>query len=109
MTMLPPQFADLEPWARTWSLASEQERWDRRHASTMEELIAFYDAVFPRLEEAIEFCDKHDLDDLPEDVLNLLHLIYSLALVAMAVEIFGQPKTVDSADATLTRVAAPTP
>lgn len=109
MTMLPPQFADLEPYAETWCLASETARWEQRLASSMDELNAFYDAVAPRLEEAIEFCDKHPLDDLPEDVLNLLHLIYSHLLVAMAVEIFGQPKTVDAADAVLIRTAAPTP
>jgi hypothetical protein len=61
------------------------------------------------LEEAIEYCDKFSLDDLPEDALNLLHLIYSLVMVAMAVEIFGQPKPTDSADAVLDRVGAPVP
>lgn len=109
MTRLPPRFAALEPFAETWCLETEEERWQRRLSSSMEELMAFYDAAFPLLEEAIEFCDKHDLDDLPEDVLELLRLIYSLVLVAMAVEIFGQPKTVDAADAVLTRIAAPTP
>ena len=27
--LLPAEFADLEPWARTWCLASEPERWER--------------------------------------------------------------------------------
>ena len=29
---------------------------------------AFYDAITPRAEEAIAYCDKFPLDDLPEDV-----------------------------------------
>jgi hypothetical protein len=78
-------------------------------ASPMEELLAFYGAAFPRLEDAIEHCDRHPLDALPDDVERLLQLVHSLVLVAMAVEIFGQPKTVDSADAELHRVKEPRP
>ena len=107
--LLPPEFADLEPFARTWCLATETERWDRRMASSMEELGTFYDAFFPRLEEAIEYCDTYPLDDLPEDVEHLLQLIYSLVMVSMAVEIFAQPKPVDAADAVLRRVQEPRP
>jgi hypothetical protein len=106
---LPAEFADLEPFAATWCLATEPERWDRRMASTMDELLAFYDAAFPRLEAAIEHCDGFPLDALPPDVERLLQLVYSVVMVAMAVEIFGQPKTVDAADAVLHRVKEPLP
>jgi|SRR5689334_7310567 len=107
--MLPPTFADLEPFASTWCLATEAERWRQRHASTMAELAAFYDACFPRVEEAIEYCDKFPLDDLPDDVANLVRLIYSLVMVSMAIEIFGQPRTIDAADAVLDRIREPMP
>jgi hypothetical protein len=107
--LLPGPFSDLEPWAPEWCLATEDERFAKRLASSMETLHAFYDAMAPRLEEAIEYCDKHPLDDLPEDVERLLHLIYSHIMVAMAVEIFQQPKTVDAADAVITRVKEPRP
>jgi len=107
--MLPAPFAALEEFAPTWCLATEAERWRQRHAGTMAELSAFYDAFFPRLEEAIAYCDGFPLDDLPDDVTNLLRLIYSLVMVSMAVEIFGQPKTIDASDAVLDRVRAPTP
>ena len=40
---------------------------------------------------------------------RLLQLIHSLVLVAMAVEIFAQPKTVDAADAVLHRIKEPLP
>jgi hypothetical protein len=107
--MLPAAFAELEPFAPTWCLATEAERWRQRHASTMAELTAFYDASFPRVEEAIEYCDGFPLDDLPDDATNLLRMIYSLAMVAMAIEVFGQPKTIDSADAVLDRIREPAP
>ncbi|MEU8895957.1 hypothetical protein [Nocardia sp. NPDC048505] len=107
--VLPPAFADFEEFAETWCLATETERYARRMASSMPELTAFYDAFFPRLEEAIDYCDKFPLDELPEDALALLRLIYSLVMVAMAVEIFQQPKPVDSADAEIERIEEPHP
>jgi hypothetical protein len=108
-TRLPPEFSELEPFAQTWCLASETERHERRLASSMPELQSFYDAFFPRLEEAIAYCDKHALHELPQDVANLLLMIYSLINVAMAIEIFHQPRTIDAADAVLTRVRDPRP
>jgi hypothetical protein len=107
--LLPSAFAELEEFAQTWCLPTEADRWNQRLASTMAEMREFYQAFFPRLEEAIEYCDKFPLDDLPEDTVNLLHLIYSLVMVAMAVEVFGQAKPTDSADAVLDRVGEPAP
>ena len=107
--MLPEEFAELEPFAPMWCLATEAERFERRLSSSMAELTEFYNAFFPRLEEAIEHCHAYPLDDLPEDVTNLLRLVHSLVMVAMAVEIFAQPKTVDAADAVLDRVREPAP
>ena len=75
----------------------------------MDDMGAFYAAFSPRLEEAIEFCDKYPLDELPEDVNRLLQLIHSFVMVSMAVEIFHQPKIVDAADAVLLRVKEPRP
>jgi hypothetical protein len=106
---LPSAFAELERFAETWCLPTETERFNQRLASTIPELRAFYDAFFPRLEEAIDYCDKFALDEIPEDALNLLHLIYSLVMVAMAVEIMGQPAPVDAADAVMIRTGWPVP
>lgn len=107
--LLPSAFAELEPYAQTWCLPTEAERWDRRMSSSMTELREFYDAVFPRLEEAIEYCDKFPLDDLPDDALHLLHLIYSLIMVAMSVEVMHQIRPTDAADAVMTRISEPVP
>lgn len=107
--LLPPEFAELERFAGTWCLPTEQERFDQRMATCMADMTAFYDAFFPRLDDAISYCDKYSLDELPADVEHLLQLIHSLVQVCMAVEIFGQPKTVDAADAVLLRVNEPLP
>ncbi|WP_235616574.1 hypothetical protein [Mycobacterium montefiorense] len=107
--LLPTGFAELESYARVWCLATETERWNARMASTMAEMHEFYDAFFPRLEEAIDYCDKFTLEDLPGDALNLLYMIYSLIMVAMAVEVMHQPVPTDAADAVMIRTVEPAP
>jgi hypothetical protein len=109
MALLPPEFSELEAYAATWCFPTETERFERRVGSTLAEMEDFYSAFFPRLEEAIDYCDKHPLDDLPDDVEHLLQLIYSLIMVSMSVEIFHQPRPVDAADAVLLRVKEPRP
>jgi hypothetical protein len=52
--LLPPEYVDLEPFAAKWCLATETQRFERRMESSMTEMQAFYDAFFPRLEDAIE-------------------------------------------------------
>jgi hypothetical protein len=107
--LLPSAFAEFEKYAQTWCLATETERWNTRIASTMPQMREFYEAFFPRLEEAIEYCDKFPLESLPDDALNLLHMIYSLVMVAMAVEIMHQPVPVCAADAVMIRTVEPVP
>jgi hypothetical protein len=94
--LLPPAFAALEPFARRWCLASEPERYAQRLASTMDEMQAFYDALFPRAEEAMIHLEQYPLHELPPDALNLLHLLYSLILISFPVEIWRQPMLPDT-------------
>jgi hypothetical protein len=108
-TLLPAQFADLEPFAQKWSLATEGERYDQRMGSSMVEMQAFYDAVVPRAEEAISYCDQFPLDELPADALNLLHLLYAMVLVSFPVEAWGQPRIPDTGAAYLDLIIEPVP
>ena len=75
----------------------------------MAEMQAFYDAITPRAEEAISYCDKFPLDDMPEDVLNLMHLLYSMIMVSFPVECWKQPRVPDSGAATLDCLSEPVP
>lgn len=109
MALLPAPFADLEPFAAVWCLPTEGERYDRRLASTMDELQAFYDAAFPRVEAAIAYCDEYPLDEMPDEVVHLMQLIYSLIVVSMPVEAWRQPQVPDSGAARLDRIVEPTP
>ncbi|MBB3752173.1 hypothetical protein FHT44_004685 [Mycolicibacterium sp. BK634] len=108
MPMLPTEFADLEEFT-DWCLPTETQRYDKRLASTMAEMQAFYDAITPRAEEAIAFCDKFSLDDLPEDVLNLMRLLYSMIIVSFPVECWKQPKVPDTGSVSLDCVSEPVP
>lgn len=94
---LPEQFRDLEQWM-AWSLETEGERSDRRQASTMEDITAFYEAMLARMEEVLPYLEQFNLEDLPDDAQRLFYLTLSLAEVAPAVEQFGQPSVVDGYD-----------
>ena len=107
--LLPPEFADLEPFAATWCLATEHERFERRLATPMDEMQAFYDAITARYEEAMSYCDKFPLDDMPEDAVNLMHLLYSMIMVSFPVECWKQPRVPDSGASTLDCVSEPVP
>ncbi|GHD58523.1 hypothetical protein GCM10010317_047870 [Streptomyces mirabilis] len=108
-TLLPDAFAELEPFAATWCLATEPERYERRLASDMTELQALYDVGFPYIQEALAYCDKFPLDALPEQARRLLELVHSIIMVSMCVEIWHQPRVVDGANAEIHRVAEPLP
>lgn len=107
--MLPKQFADLEPFARVWALPSGGERYARRLASSMDELEDFYDAIFPRAEEIMSYLDRFELDDLPDDALNLLRLMYALSTVSASVDIFKQQKVPESGKTYLAWIDEPVP
>jgi hypothetical protein len=107
--LLPLEFSDLEPFAKEWCRASEPERYAKRLASTMDEIQAFYDAIFPRAEEAIVYLEKLPLEDLPEDALRLLQLLYSLIIVSFPVEIWRQPYIPDTGTASFELKLEPSP
>src|SRR5262249_42396534 len=105
--LLPTEFADLEPFATTWCLVTEPERWAQRLASTMDDLQAFYAACFPRVEAAIVYCDRFDLHDLPDDATRLLQLLSSFALVSYPIEVWRQTLPVNTGSAQMDRIAEP--
>ncbi len=105
-TSLPEGFADLEPFAG-WALATEAERYAKRLSSTMDELQAFYDAAFPRLEDAAAYLADFEVGTLPEEGLRLLRLCYSLVNVSFPVEVWRQPRVPDSGAASMDVVVEP--
>lgn len=99
-TVLPSEFSDLEPFAE-WVLSTEADRYAKRLSSSMEEMQAFYDAAFPRIDDALSYLDQHDLNALPAEAKNLLYLYCSLVNVSFPVEVWRQPRVPDSGAASM--------
>ena len=108
-TLLPTEFSDLEPFAEQWCLPSEPERYDMRLASSIAEMLSFYDAVTPRAEAAMTYLEQFPLDSLPQDATNLLHLLYSMIMVSFPVECWRDPRVPDSGAARIDCDAEPSP
>jgi|ERR1039458_3078086 hypothetical protein len=106
MPILPTEFGDLEPFA-DWSLESEAERYAKRLSSTLDELQAFYDAAFPRLEDAMAYIDQFEFTALPQSATRLLWLCYSLVNASFPVEVWRQPRVPDSGAASLDMLIEP--
>jgi hypothetical protein len=104
--LLPAEFADLEPYA-DWALPTEAQRYAKRLASSMEELQAFYDVAFPRLEDAAAYLDRFPLDALPQDAARLLQLTYSLINISFPVEAWHQARVPDSGASALDCIIEP--
>lgn len=88
-SLLPAPFADLDLLAEKWSLATQQERENRRRASTPTEIRAVYDMLLPRMDTMLNYLNQYTLDNLPEEAKRLMYLTFSLAEVAPYVECYG--------------------
>ena len=106
MTTFPADFADLEPFA-DWALPTERARYEKRLASTMDELQAFYDAVFPRLESGSEYLKSVQLDGISDEDKHLVWLFSSLITVSFPVEVWAQPRVPDSGASEFNAVLEP--
>ena len=107
--LLPQGFSDLEAYAAAWCLPTEPERWARRLRSSMQDLRSFYDAFFPRAEEAIAYCDQFPLDRMPAEAERLLQLVHSLLMVSFAIEVWRQPAVIHCGSARIDRTREPRP
>ena len=104
--LLPEPFKELEHLVCEWAIEDGHQRYLKRVNSSMEQLKAFYNEMFPRGKEAIAFIDQYDYQKpLPAEVANLRNLVYSLITVALAVEVWKQPRVKHSANTILTRLS----
>ena len=108
-TLLPSEFSDLEPFAAKWCSSHRAGATHTRLASTMDEMQALYDAAMPRADAAMTYLDQFPLEELSEDQVNLLHLLYSMIMVSFPVECWGQPRVPDSGAAYLDLLVEPGP
>jgi hypothetical protein len=96
-SVFPKQFADLEAFGAPWSIGSDNECYRMHAGSSMEDMEAFYDAVFPRAHEILAYCDRFDVRNPPEEMRVLMSMLYSLIVVSSAVEAWKRARVSDSA------------
>ncbi|MDG2304749.1 MAG: hypothetical protein P8R42_08855 [Candidatus Binatia bacterium] len=104
--VFPAEFADLEPYA-AWAVQGETARYEKRVASTMEELQEFYDVAFTRIDEALEYLERFEVSALSEEGKRLLWLYCALTTVAFPVEAWRQPRVPDSGPSSINAVVEP--
>jgi hypothetical protein len=96
MSKLPEEFADLEKFS-DWCLPTEEERYQKRLHSTMAEMQEVYDAGMGRLEDIMVYVDaRFPLAGMPDDAKALVHLGQSIVMVSFPVEVWKQPRVLDS-------------
>jgi len=60
---LPQQFDDLAPWGEEWCLDTEKARHFKRIRSDRDTVKNFFGAVFPRMDEIIQYLNtKNEID-----------------------------------------------
>lgn len=102
---LAAQFQDLEHLVAEWAIEDGHTRYLKRVNSSMEQLTAFYEEMFPRAEAAIQYVDQFDYQQpLPAAAAKLRNLVYALITVALAVEVWKRPRVKNSAATIRTRL-----
>src|SRR5262245_43393500 len=104
--VLPPEFSDLEPFA-DWALPTERARYEKRLASTMDDMQALYDAAMARMDDALAYLEGTAVDALPDDGKRLLWLYCALVTVSFPIEVWRQPRVPDSGSSTFDAVLEP--
>jgi hypothetical protein len=90
--LLPDQFSDLEPFVAYWASEGMEKRRHQRSDTTMEEIKRFYDAAYPRADEAMAYLEPLGLRDLKGPDRRLAQLILALGQVSMAVEVHREAR-----------------
>jgi len=88
---LPPQFAELQPFVDHWARPTTNERVAARSVLSQTEIRAFYDAMVPRLNDAIDYIDSVGLHALTPEADVLTRLVLGLGQASIAVEVHGAP------------------
>lgn len=91
-SLLPDEFTRIESWTADWALPTQNQRWDKRLASTATEIAEFYHAILPWLERILAHADQFPLGELPDRSANLFDLALMHAEIAPNIELYrGDP------------------
>src|SRR3546814_2491092 len=90
--MLPEGFEALEPFQAYWGVPDTQTRRERREASTMAEITAFYDVILPLAPPVMNYLQGFALYAMPPSEVRLFALVLALAYVSMGTVLHCSPR-----------------
>ena len=94
---LPEQFEDLAPFLG-WALQPESARIEKKTGASMDEILAFYNAMMPQIDKILDYLDGYFGAAMPDPVHNLYLLTLSLVEVATLVELYTKQESVEACD-----------
>jgi hypothetical protein len=95
--LLPAQFKELEEFD-SWILKSDAERIDRRLTMSQPELVSFYNGMLPHIGKIMAYLRERPIGAVSPEDDSLLKLMYSLADVSVAVEVYEGGAVTGGAD-----------
>jgi hypothetical protein len=98
--LLPPAFADLEPFVAAWGLANERARQHHRVATDLDTARQFYEAMLPRMPAVFDYFDRighGDLDRLAPEDRRLYQLAASFYEASHPIEMKWRRTDIDDA------------
>ena len=102
---LPEQFSELERFISDWDLPSFDARYRKRLSSEFGELQTFHDAMMARGPDILAYLDSMAIEQFSDADRSLARLMYALAIVAQAVEVFHQVVVPDTEATNLTVIS----
>ncbi len=98
--LLPPAFADLEPFVAAWGLPNEQARQQHRVQSDLDTTRKFYEAMLPRMPAVFDYFDRiphGELDTLAPEDRRLFQLAASFYEASHPIEMKWRRTDIDDA------------
>ena len=94
---LPALYRDLQPFVADWALETEAGRLKKLVATSIEDLRAFYDAIYPRAAAIRDDLSQRKLDALTDEEKTLFFLLMTFIEVAHPIELNWKETDIDDA------------
>lgn len=107
-SLLPTEFAALEPFVGTWAIAGAANRMKRRLESTEKDRVSFFNAAKDLVKPALAYLDQKPLDQFDDQEKRLMNLMLSFCHVLLAVETLGSDEPRHAAFARLMTITRAT-
>jgi hypothetical protein len=85
--LLPEKFRELEKYVKHWALRSEEERFHKLVNTSLPELREFFEAVMPRMDDAIDYLSPFSPEAMPSEAARLHDLLVTFVETAHPVEL----------------------